>query len=107
MRPGVPDYQQALATVYDNLGLVANDLGQAHEAVGFLRKSVTVQEALAAANPNSTIYRQQLAGRRNSLGKVLTANGRPGDAEVEYRRALALSPVVPCASASTYSFWAL
>ena len=50
--PDVPDFQSALATLYDNLATTEKDLGQTDEAVSLYEKAIEITEALAEQNPD-------------------------------------------------------
>lgn len=67
-------------------GLVALQAGATDNALGWIRRALTV-------NATHAIY-------RNSLGEALRALDRPDEARCEYRRALALNPGYPEAFAN-------
>ena len=47
-----------------------------------------VHQKLAAANPAITQFHGGLAGSHHTLGQIMAHLGKPGEAEVEFRKAL-------------------
>jgi serine/threonine-protein kinase len=88
-QPGLPAYQNALATCYYDLGIVLAGMGRLHEAEQAYRQAITGRERLVTDQPGSAVYRHSLAGSYVNLGGVLAEMGRAQDAELAYRKAIA------------------
>ena len=76
-----------LANVADNLGGLLLNEDRYAEAETLLQQSVGLLEKLAGESPDNPMYQQNLAGGRNNLGLLLSATGRPGEAEQAFRQA--------------------
>ena len=73
--PGTAEYQQDLANVYRNLGVVLETQSKLADAEAEQRKAVTIWQTLVAADPGSPEYRAELAANRDRLAGVLVGAG--------------------------------
>jgi tetratricopeptide (TPR) repeat protein len=88
--PAVPQYQNELAAILKNLGLLWQATGRFQEAETAYREASAIWKPLTADFPTVPAYRQDLAGAVSNLGRLLQANGRSQEAEAAYREASAL-----------------
>jgi tetratricopeptide (TPR) repeat protein len=88
--PKQPEYRQALAGMYNNLGnLLFNDTSRLPEAEKAQTEALAIRQELVAEYPTGPIFRRALAMSHNNLGWLYQSSGRPEKAELAFRDAVA------------------
>jgi serine/threonine protein kinase len=87
--------QRELAAAYQKVGDVQSQLhhaniGDSQGALKSYQKSLSLREAIVAADPESSVANLDLAVGYNRIGDILTKTGDTGAALVSYRKALNL-----------------
>jgi serine/threonine protein kinase/Tfp pilus assembly protein PilF len=88
--PGVPDYQDLLASTHTNLGILLSSAGRARQAEAEYRAALTLHKQLADEFPGVPEYPGKLAATHTNLGALLHDTGRSREGEGHYRAALTL-----------------
>jgi tetratricopeptide (TPR) repeat protein len=88
--PTVPQYQDDLAVILKNLGLVLQATGRGGEAEAAYRDALAIWKSLAADSATVPGYREGLASTSTNLGLLLWQTDRSQEADASYRDALAL-----------------
>jgi serine/threonine protein kinase len=89
--PEIPVFRQELARALDRLGvLAARRPGARPEAERLIRQALALCDRLAADSPDVQVFREDLGLTLLDLVDVLTADGRPGEAEPFAARSAAL-----------------
>ncbi len=84
----VPAYQSALATTWNNLGLLlADQADRLAEAEQAYRTALAIGERLANEHPLVPQFQSDLARTRNNLATLYCQQGRTAEAEAEYESA--------------------
>jgi tetratricopeptide (TPR) repeat protein len=86
----VPRYREQLAVNHNTLGCLLRELGRLAEAEAAHRRSLALQEKLAAEFSAVPRYQVQLAGSLVNSGHLLRKQQRPAEALSRTDRALAL-----------------
>jgi tetratricopeptide (TPR) repeat protein len=92
--------RRLLARSYKRLGMVHADLGDTKETLILLQRALTLNEALAAADPLNTSLRNEVAMSHVEVGRAYLLGKRFADALHSYRRAEAISRAMVAADPS-------
>jgi tetratricopeptide (TPR) repeat protein len=82
-----PELRQQAGQAYRRLGDLEHLLGQEERARAVYRQAITLFERLATAEPQSAVYRADLARTEHQLGTLLRSTGRTAEAERAYAKA--------------------
>ena len=85
-----PDVQRALATAYQNLGMLRSVAGSPHDALAAYDRCLAVGEQLCRAHPEVAEFRNALAVSHNNAGTSFCVNGQIARAVDSFRRSLSL-----------------
>jgi serine/threonine protein kinase/tetratricopeptide (TPR) repeat protein len=93
---------EALARAHENVAEVLSQMGNLSPAVDHARRTVTLLETLAAANPAESSHRRHLMAAYSDLADLLGSPvefslGQWAGAEAEYRKALAVAEALAAA----------
>jgi serine/threonine protein kinase/Tfp pilus assembly protein PilF len=89
--PTVPRHREALARVYNSLGLIEESTGRLADAEKHLRAELPLVERLAKDFPDRPEHRREWARTLINLGDVLLAQGNTEAAEPVLRQAVAVN----------------
>ncbi len=95
--PNNADYQRIVAYDQFEMGSLRKDMGELSQAAMWDRQALASFEKLAAADPASPIYRQDLAVVSRQLGEVSTRMGNAESAIEQLQRSLSILQIVPLA----------
>ena len=93
--PGLPYYQNSLASGHTNVADAFRVLKRFGEARQGYEKAIAIRERLVKANPAVTMYRSHLAYSVRRLGLTRLAGGDAAGSVAEARRAIALYEGLP------------
>jgi tetratricopeptide (TPR) repeat protein len=85
--PGVPGYQQDLASTHNNLAMLLRDLGKREQALKEYRQARDICSKLVKEHPEVPEYQRVLADTHINLGILLSDLGKPEEALKDYRQA--------------------
>src|SRR5439155_1729278 len=92
--PDVPEYQNDLASTYNNLGLLQQTTGERAAALQSYEQARRLREKLVAAHPDVLGYQNGLSGTYVNLGNLIKTSGKSEEAIGWYGKAILLLEAV-------------
>ena len=86
--PGATDYEDGLASSYNNIGNLMLDTGRTGEASEFLRRALAIRQRLARDEPASAEHQHDRASSHLNIGNLLRATGGQAEALRSYEQAV-------------------
>jgi hypothetical protein len=93
--PNVTQFQNDLARIHNNIGIIFTRMGQPAEALAAVETGRVIRQALADANPRVTLFQRDVAISLMMIGALRQAEGHAAEAVEAYRKSLAILELIP------------